>query len=50
MEIKIAKNPIMENLTENTKIISITLNLVSGRLQIPKSREELTVAAVGGNL
>lgn len=28
----------------------LTLNIVSGRLQIPKRREELTVAAVGGNL
>lgn len=28
----------------------LTLNVVSGRLQIPRSREELTVAAVGGNL
>lgn len=28
----------------------LTLNAVSGRLQIPRSREELTVAAVGGNL
>jgi hypothetical protein len=28
----------------------LTLNIVSGRLQIPKRSEELTVAAVGGNL
>lgn len=27
-----------------------TLNMVSGRPQMPRRREELTVAAVGGNL
>lgn len=31
-------------------LVIFTLNLVSGKLQIPKRREELTVAAVGGNL
>lgn len=30
--------------------IVLTLNIVSGRLNIPKRSEELTVAAVGGNL
>lgn len=28
----------------------LTLNMVSGRLHIPKRSDELTVAAVGGNL
>lgn len=32
------------------KIYIFTLNLVSGRLHMPKIKEELTVAAVGGNL